>query len=223
METKGDTISRTRRLIKGVKIDSFLTNRFLYSMVLKFAKLYIKRLDDSNKLSRWNSLFEVLPGVELIEISKIEACVDIDTCCEFRRTKNRLPPMLEGTYGSKIRTISTIDGTFQIYETQSKTYNKMIKSTSFKYNKNKYFWLNDGYAYFPNMSWELVDIDALWENSIEEYKCCSDNCCTDRVNERSNIPDSLFVEIENGVRQELFAMLQVPADNKSDNQNIARG
>ncbi len=222
MDTKGDTISRTRRLIKGVKQDSFLTNRFLYSMILKFAKLYIKRLDDSNRLSRWNSLFEVLPGVELISVSKIEACVDIDTCCEFRRTKNRLPPILDGTFGSKIRTVSTIDGTFQIYETQAKTYNKMVKSTSFKYNKNKYFWLNDGYAYFPDVYWELVDIDALWENSIEQYKCCADNCCVDRVNEKSNIPDWLFVEIENGVRQELMGMLQVPTDTKADNQSIQK-
>ncbi len=223
MESKGDTISRVRRLIKGIKIDAFLTNRFLYSMVLKYAKLYMKRLDDGNKLSLWNSLFEVLPGVELIPVSKIEACVDIDTCCEFRRTKNRLPPLLDGTYGSKIRTITTIDGTFQVYETQAKTYNKMIKSTSFKYNKNKYFWLNDGYAYFPNNEWELVDIDGLWENDIDQYKCCADNCCVNRVDERSNIPDSLFVEIESGVRQELLNMIQVPNDDKQDGQNIARG
>ena len=219
MNTKGNTISRVRRLAKGTKIDAFLTNRFLYSMILKFAKLYIKRLDDSNKLSRWNSLFEVLPGVELIDVSKIEACVDIDTCCTFKRTKNPLPPMLEGTYGSKIRTISTIDGTYQIYETQAKTYSKMTKSTSFKYNKNKYFWLNNGYAYFPNMDWELVDVDALWEDSIEQYKCCADDCCVDRINERSNIPDSLFVETEDGIRQELLSMMQIPSDTKADNQS----
>lgn len=222
MTSKGDTISRARRLIKADKMDSFLTNRFLYSMVLKFAKLYIKRLDDSNRLARYNSLFEVLPGVELMEVSKIEACVDIETCCIFRRTVNRLPAMLEGTYGSKIRSISSIDGTFQVYETTAKIYNQMVKSSTFKYNKNKYFWLNDGYAYFPEMEWELIDIDALWEDDIEQYKCCADNCCVNRIDERTNVPDYLFAEIENGLRQELMGMLQIPSDTVVDNKNVTK-
>lgn len=223
MTTKGETISRARRLLKGVKIDAFLTNRFLYSMVLKFAKLYIKRLDDTNRLARINSLFEVLPGVELIDVSKIEACVDIDTCCTFKRTKDPLPQMLEGTYGYKIRTLSTIDGSHQLYETQAKTYNQMVKSTSFKYNKNKYFWIDARrYAFFPNVDWEVVDIDGLWEDDIEQYKCCADNCCVNRIDERSNIPDYLFAEIENGVRQELLGMIQIPKDNIVDNQSLQR-
>ena len=220
--TKGQTISRVRRLIKGGKADAFLTNRFLYSMIMKYAKLYIKRLDDGNKLSRWNSLFEVLPGVELVEVDKIEACVDIATCCTFRRTKDRLPVMIEGTYGSKIRSITSIDGTYQVFETTAKIYSKMVPSSTFKYNKNKYFWLNDNYAYFPNMEWELVDIDALWEDNIEQYKCRADNCCVDRINERSNIPDSLFVEIESGVRQELMGMIQIPRDNINDGQSLQK-
>lgn len=222
MTTKGDTISRARRLIKGVKIDAFMTNRFLYSMILKFAKLYIKRMDDSNKLGRYNSLFEVLPGVELIEVDKIEACVSIETCCTFRRTKDQLPPILEGSFGAIIRSISSIDGSFPVRQTTAKVYADMVKSTSFKYNTNKYFWLNNGYAYFPNLEWELIDIDAMWENDISIFKCCVDNCCVDRINERTNVPESLFPEIENAVRQELMGMIQIPADAKTDHQSLQK-
>ncbi len=221
-ETKGNTISRARRLVKGDKADALLTDRFLYSMILKFAKLYIKRTDDSNKLGRISTLYDVLPGVELIEVSKIEACVDIDLCCTFRRTKDKLPPILEGTYGPKIRSVTSIDGSYQVRETYAKIFSEMAKTTSFKYNKNKYFWIQNGYAYFPNVEWELVDMDAMWEDSIEQFKCCAEDCCVDRLTEATHVPDWLFAEIESNVRQELMGLIQIPPDNKVDNQSNLR-
>lgn len=222
-ETKGQTISRMRKLVKGVKTDALLTNRFLYSMALKFAKLYIKRADDQNKLGRYANIFEVLPGVELIEVSKIEAeCVNISTCCTFRRTKDKLPPLLEGGFGSIIRSISSVDGSFEVRPTYAKTYVEMTNSSTFKYNKNKYYWLRNGYAYFPNLEWDVVDIEGMWEDNIDMYKCCADNCCVNRLDEPTNVPDYIFAEIENNVQQSLMSMLQIPRDNMIDNQSLLR-
>lgn len=222
METKKETISRIRGLVKGLKQDSFLTDRFLYSLALKYAKLFIKRLDDQNKLAKYNGLYQPL-AVELIEVSKAEAsCNDIQTCCTFMRTKNRLPELLTGSYGPIIRTVSSIDGSQDFMKTYAPQYVKMTKTTTFKYNKSKYYWLDDGYAYFPNITWEEVLFLGMWEDSIEEYKCCEDDCCVTRQDEQTNIPEFLFVDIENPVRAELLNMLQIPPDSNSDNQNLLR-
>lgn len=222
MTSKGETISRVRTLIKGVKSDAFLTDRFLYSLVLKYAKLFIKRLDDENKLGRYNSIFQKLPGVELEEISRIEACINIDSCCTFRRSKEKLPKILEGSFGLFVRTITSIDGSFICYETTSKLYNNMLKSATFKYNKNIYFWIAEDRIIFPNVEWNLIDVEALWQDDIDMYKCDAGACPGNKLDERSNIPESLFPDIENGVRQELLNMLQIPKDNLQDNQSILK-
>lgn len=223
METKGDTISRVRKLIKATNKDSFITDRFLYAMVLKYAKLFIKRKDDSNKLGRYNGLFEKFPGVELIEVSKIEAgCLDIATCCTFKRTKDKLPPILSGSFGPIIRTVTSVDGSVRLVKTYATTYVEMTKSSSFKYNKKKYFWLSNDYMYFPNLEWDYVDIDALWENDISEFLCDAEDCCLDRQSEETHIPEDLFVEIEGNIQKELLGMLQVPSNAIIDNQSIQK-
>lgn len=222
-EKKQDTISRIRGLVKGRNVDSFLTDRFLYSLALKYAKLFIKRLDDSSKLGRYNGLYQPL-AVELIDVSAAEAsCASISTCCTFKRTEHKLPEILNGSFGPIIRNVSSVDGSKNLIRTYAPQYATMRKTTTFKYNKNHYYWLSDGYAYFPDLDWEEVLFLSMWENSIEEYKCCAENCCVNRLEEETNIPDFLFAEIEQPVRMELLNMIQVPPDQMTDNKSILRG
>ena len=188
---------------------------------MKYAKLFIKRLDDSNKLMRYSQLFEPL-GIELKEISKVEAgCKFIPTCCTVMRSINKLPKAFEASWGPIFRYVSSIDGSQEIFKTYQKQYVKMGKTTTFKYNKNLYYWLSDGYAYFPNLEWDMILIDAMWEDSVEIYKECSDSC-VDRLVEPTHVPEDLFAEIENGVRQELLGMIQIPEDSLVDKRSIAR-
>lgn len=223
METKGNTISRVRGLVKGGKTDAFLTDRFLYSLVLSVAKAYIKRLDDSNKLGRYSSIYQVLPGVKLEEVSTIEAgCVNIGICCKIMRSEEPLPPVLQGSWGPVVRSITSIDGSTDIKRTDPKTYVNITKSSTFRYNKNFYYWIRNNYIYFPNVEWPVVDIEAMWEDDIEEFKCDADNCCVNRRDEKTNIPDYLFNDIEEPVRQKLLNVVQIPRDNIADNQSLLK-
>jgi uncharacterized protein YutE (UPF0331/DUF86 family) len=43
MTTIGEILSRIRNQVKAVKQESFLTDRFLYSMVMKHAKMLVRR------------------------------------------------------------------------------------------------------------------------------------------------------------------------------------
>jgi len=95
----------------------------------------------------------------------------------------------------------------------------MTKSTTFKYNKKQYFWFLDGYLYFPNLAWDAVKVEAIFENDVET--CDSDKCVI-RQEQSLNIPDYLFSEIEQYVVKELTMTMQVPADGSDDGQNTLR-
>lgn len=222
MVTIGDTISRVRNALKGIQDDAFLTDRLLYSTILKFAKLYIKRQDNENKIMRFQSLFEVLPCVELIEVDKVEACcAGIKSKCIIKRTKDKLPDPMEGAYGPLFREISSIDGTQLMYKTYPSTYVVMSQSTNFKYNKALYYWYLDGYLYFPNIQWDAVRIEAIWDDNVYYLKCNEDDC-TLRQDQQTHVPDYLFAEIEQQVLAQFTTTIQIPADNKDDNQNVLR-
>lgn len=225
MVTIGDTVSRVRNLLKAVKEDAFVTDRQIYSIILKYAKYYVKKQDDQNRIMRYQTLFEVLPCVELIEIDKVEACCSgIRTNCTFRRTKEKLPVPTEGSYGPLFRDITSIDGSQMTYKTYPGTYLAMTNSTNFKYNKYYYYWYLDGHLYFPNIDWDAVRIEAIWDEDVQYLKC-SDNpedVCVPRQQQNTHVPDYLFAEIEQQVLKEFAMMLQVTSENKDDNQNPLR-
>jgi hypothetical protein len=221
MVTIGDTISRVRNLLKSVKEDAFLTDRMIYSVILKYSKFYVRRQDNENKIMRFQSLFEVLPCVELIDVDKVDACcAGIKSKCIIKRTKDKLPIPYEGAYGPLFRDITSIDGSNILYKTYPGTYVAIANSTNFKYNKTLYYWYLDGYMYFPNIEWDAVRIEAIWDDDIHYFKCQDkEDQCQLRQEQDTHVPDYLFAEIEQMVLKEFAMMLQVPTENKDDSQN----
>lgn len=222
MTTIGDAISRVRNVLKAVKEDPFVTDRFIFSILSKYAKMLIRRQDNENKIMRFQSLFVALPCVELIEVDKVEACCSgIKSKCIIKRTKDKLPTILEGSYGPLFRSITSIDGSVFMTKTYPSTYTAMTHTTNFKYNKNKYYWYLDGYLYFPNIDWEAVRVEGLWEDSIEEFVCDGDTCML-RQDSQFRIPEYLFAEMEQMALKEMSTTLSIPSDGPDDKQNIIR-
>ena len=126
MTTIGDTVSRVRNIVKGVKEDAFLTDRFLYSLIIKHANYVVRRLDNENKIMRIQSLFEKIPCVDLIEVSTIDACcAGVKTDCTIMRTKDPLPAPMEGSEGPLIRSVTSLDGSIILVNTNPTTYTIM--------------------------------------------------------------------------------------------------
>jgi hypothetical protein len=112
MTTIGEAISRVRNTLKAVKEDSFLTDRQIYFSLTKYGKTLIKREDNQFRLMKMSQLFKVLPYVELIDVDKVEAgCVGVYSGCYFKRSKEKMPSILDGMFGPLFRTVSSIDGT----------------------------------------------------------------------------------------------------------------
>ena len=221
MVTIGETVSRVRNALKAVKEDAFLTDRMIYSIVLKYSKFFVRRQDNENKIMRFQSLFEVLPCVELIEVDKVDACcAGIKSNCIIKRTKDKLPILYEGVYGPLFRDVTSIDGSQILYKTYPGTYAAMTDSTNFKYNKTLYYWYLDGYLYFPNIMWDAIRIEAIWADDVNYLKCSDkEDQCQLRQEQQTHVPDYLFAEIEQSVLKEFGMMMQIPSENKDDSQN----
>jgi len=156
MNTIGEAISRVRNNIKAVDTDSFITDRLIYSNIIKYAKLYIKQQTAQSVQSRFNSLYVKLPCVDLIEVDKEEACCDVKSGVLIKRTKDKLPGVLEGAGGLLLRTVASVDGSEEVFRTTPQFYNAQQKTSAAKYNKTKYYWFLDGYLYIPNVDWDSI-------------------------------------------------------------------
>ena len=220
MTTIGEAISRVRNALKAVKEDPFLTDRQIYFVLTKYAKTLIKREDNQFRLMKISSIFKVLPYVELIDVDKVEAgCVGVYSECYFKRSKEKLPSILDGMFGPFIRTVSSIDGGIEMFRTDPGTWVSITKSTTFKYNNRPYFWYLNGYLYAPNIDWDAIRVEAIFENDVPT---CDSDECEPIQNQQLNIPEYLFSEVEQFAMKELTMIAQIPVDTADDGQNILR-
>lgn len=220
--TIGDVISRIRSQVKATRQDALLTDRVIYSFVNKHAKWLMKREDSRNKLMAYSGVIQTLDFVELIEVDKVEACcTGIKSDCTIKRTKKKMPIFMQGYWGPLIRTVASLDGSEELQPTVPSQYAALSKSKNFKYNKTKYYWYLDDYIYFPDLEWEAVRIEGIFEDDISDFTCEEDSCIV-RSDQSFNVPDYLLGELEVKVFQELAGMMQLPPDFPNDKQNVAR-
>jgi hypothetical protein len=223
MTTIGETISRVRNTLKAVKEDPFLTDRTIYYSIIKYAKTLLKREDNQNRLMKMSSLFTTLPYLELIDVDKVEAeCVGVYSGCYIKRTKEKLPTIFDGMFGPIIRTASSIDGSIELFRTEPGTYTSMTKTTTFKYNNKQYFWYLNGYLYLPNMIWDAIKVEAIFEGNKGDFVCDEKVACELKQDQQLSIPEYLFSEVEQFVIKELSMTLQIPSNGADDNQNALR-
>ena len=223
MTTIGDIISRVRNQLKGEFQDAFMTDRFIYSMVIKYAQLLMRRQDHANKLMKFNSVWQTLPFLELIDVDKVEAeCSGIQSGITIKRTKDKLPTFFEGYWGPLIRTVSSIDGSIECQPTQPGTFTSMSKTTSFRYNKTKYFWFLNDYIYLPNVYWDAIKLEGVFEEDVSSFSCDDNDDCVPRYEQQINIPEFLYAEIEQQVLTVMLQRMQIPPEDSDNKKNPNR-
>jgi len=219
----GDVISRIRREIKAVKQDAFLSDRFLYSLILKHANWLLKREDGANKLLKFDSIVQVLPYVELIETDAVEAaCRGIASGCLIKKTKAPLPELFDGYAGPLFRSVTSLDGREEITLTGPITYVNITNQSSFKYNKTIYGWFLNHHLYFPTLQWDAVRIEGIFSGDISGYGCDDCTHCISRQEQAFNVPGYLHGELETHVLNDLKILLSIPADDAQDKKSLTR-
>ena len=223
MATIGEAVSRVRGQVKAEVQDAFVTDRYVYSLITKYAQLFMRRQDFANKLMKFNAVWKTLPYVELIDVDTVEAqCSGIQSGCTIKRTKERLPNMIEGYWGPLIRQVSSIDGSIELQATQPGTYTSMTKTTSFKYNNKKYWWFLNDYLYIPDVEWDAIKIEGVFDDNIGMWLCEEGAECTPRYDQDINVPEALFAEIEQEVVKAMMMTVQVPVEDGDNKVNVNR-
>jgi DNA primase large subunit len=223
MATIAESVSRVRGIIKGTNEDSFLTDRFVYSIISKYAKALMRREQIMSKLMQNEDLFSSLTFVELIDVNKIEAeCSPIKSNCTIKRTLYKLPKLFNGTKGPLIRRVYSIDQGFEFHKTSPTTYISIANKTSFKYDKNKYYWFKNGYLYLPDTETEGIMVEALWEDVLSGFCSTDENDCSSIQERIFPLPDYLFAEVEQMAQQEFGISIRIPDDGADDGQNVLR-
>lgn len=220
--TIGDVCSRIRTQVKAFRQDALLTDRVIYSFILKHAKWLMKREDSKSRLLSFSGVVQTMDYVELIEVDKVEAqCTGIKSNCKIKRTKEKIPVFLQGYWGPLIRSITSLDSSEQLQPILPTTYIHVAKSKNLKYNKTKYFWYLNDYLYFPDLDWDAVRIEGIFEDDISQFTCDVDSCL-EKQDLSFNVPDYLWGEIEQHVFKDLAGMLQIPPDTDNDKISITR-
>lgn len=223
MTTIGESISRVRGILKGTNEDSFLTDRFVYSIISKYAKLVLRKQQVINQLMKHEDLFQVLPFVDLIDVDTIEAdCAGFSTNCTIKRTEQKIPKVFSSSRGPLIRKVYSIDSSSDFVQVSPASYIALSLSTNFKYNKTRYFWFRNGYLYFPNVQLEAVMVEALWEDTLDNFCTAENNDCLPMQEQILPIPDYLFAEVEQQAEQELTFTLKITTDGADNSQNLLR-
>jgi hypothetical protein len=223
MTTIGESISRVRGIIKGVQEDAFLPDRFIYSIISKYAKLVLKREDAEKKLMRRDELFEMLPFVELESVSKIEAnCAPIEINCTIQRTAVKLPQLFNGITGPLIRKVYSIDGSAEFEKTTPSQFLAITQSTSYKYNTAKHYWFRNGYLYFPNWDGEGIMVDGLWDGILDGFCRPDEDQCLSMQERLFPLPEDLFADVEKMAEAEFGISIQIPSDGADNGQNVLR-
>lgn len=219
----GDVISRIRGLIKQDRQDSWLTDKFIYSIFKKHVSLAIKRLDEKKSMMAMNSVYETLDYVALDECDKVEAgCMGIKSYATFRKTCDSIPVFTEGKYGPMIRSITSLDGSTIFKLTTHDQYQILSKQKNNRYNTWKYAWYLNDRIYFPNIDYPAVRIEGMFEEDIAKYKCDYDTKCKPRQQQSLNVPDFLLADVEAAMMKDLGYSLQIQSDDLHDNRNINR-
>ena len=110
----------------------------------------------------------------------------------------------------------------ELVPTFPNTFEKIANQKTFKYNKKKYYWYLDGYLYFPNLEWDAIRIEGVFEEDISKYNCDDKDDCLYMQERGFHVPEFLFAEIEQNVVRDLAGMIQIPSDIMQDNRHLAR-
>jgi hypothetical protein len=118
--------------------------------------------------------------------------------------------------------MSSLDNSQEVLLTSSRNWEQRARSKNFKYHKHKYAWFLNGYLYLPNVEWDAIRVEALFEDDISKFNCDPTDDCQYRQDQPMVIPEYLFAEIESNVLKEIGTSLSVPSDTAEDNRHILR-
>jgi hypothetical protein len=189
--------------------------------MVKHRDWLMEQLDNKLGLSRMSDMYQTLSCEELIEVDPLECC-GIKSACKIKRTKNKIPKVLEISTGPYIKSVTSLDGSIEFHQTTSQSYQRKMRKSTSKYDKTIYYWYDNGHLYFPNIEWDAVRIEGIFLDSVQKRNCVNNNSsyCMNKQDELFPIAPKLVGRMDSEVLRELSATIQLPEQHfidKNDN------
>src|SRR5574344_982882 len=123
-----EAISRLRNLIKVVREDAFITDRFIYSMIMKVSKPLLRKEALQVNIYKNSTLFKEIHYFELVDVGSVESkCFNFESHCVIKRSKEKLPKITNIDLGPIIRYVGSLDMSVALTRTSLLEYKKKKK------------------------------------------------------------------------------------------------
>lgn len=149
-------ISTIRNELNSITLDGRVSNRYLFSKVIQYADIIIKRESDSRRLFNSTNLFKVEDCFELKETSVVNCSnIALPKCRMVMKSILPLPTFYSSIYGNLL-IVSSVDDSGRFEMTTPENY-KNILNREFK-PRTGYYWINNGYLVTPDSEIEVVKL-----------------------------------------------------------------
>lgn len=175
--TNAEAISRVEVGLKELNADSRLPKKFIYSSLLSKLRVLINQESNNLKLTKDNTVFQVLKCIKFAPVPTIDECCGLKTKCEIFRSVDKVPKMFTDEDGVIIKNILSVDGTVEFKLITPTSLKRILADTSnHKFDNNKYCFYSDGYLYVPKERIPLLKVEGYFETDISKYNKKCDAC-----------------------------------------------
>ena len=223
-------IRASHRLLSG---DAAINDRAILAELNNVAKVLIRRELNLRKLVATDSIYTIIPCLELVEVPLSECCAYVDDCT-IARTKVKLPRIEESNYLNAIQAVFSINQKKKLKEITPSRYINIL-NLPVKRNET-YYWLQNNYLYVTNPSVEMVKliawfaeevpVEILYPQGCDSCKCKevpNEELCKNPLDNEFKAPGYLHDNIITMASKYLLStyfggVSQDTSDNNQDNQ-----
>jgi hypothetical protein len=149
MQTLRQAISDIVNDLRAYNLDDRFSFRFLANKLKGKIETFIKQDSEVRAIFNINEIWKAIPCVEL-EDADYGVCSEYyDYCDVLKRSKIKLPDVYTGRYGNFIKVLN-VNNSNEYKQIKSFEY-KDIKRREYRNKSIKYFWVEDGYLYIPDI------------------------------------------------------------------------
>lgn len=220
-KTLRDVVSELATDLKGANLDDRTSFRFLSNKFIDQLDYFLHQETRSREFMKRQNLWQPIDCVELIDVPT-NACGMIDTCNTLKRSKNKLPKLIDTAFGLLVK-VFTIDGLIKYTSVLSQDYKDYI-NREYGPRDIRTFYLENDYIYIPNTDIVAVKVLVVSKDfcKVEVLNgqltsCASPLDCT------LSYPDYLIAITKQAVLKELLSGYKnVPEDEKGDDNTNSR-
>lgn len=221
--TKRSIINTLRQEIKELSSDTFYSNKFLYTVLIKHAMWIVKREIRSGKVYKNMSLFKSLKCIKVVESSIIDPSCPIQLECNIWRTDKRLPETWQDDYGPVIKYAMSIDDSTRFHLISKEEWINKRNSPYAKWDKTKYCIFSDGYLWFPVHNPRLINVYGYWIDGAEFHSECGDGKkCNRYLDSEFSVPDWTIAEITSKALEQLAKVTKALPNDEQIDKNETR-